>query len=50
MAKRTQKTFNFKMMPSPTGKSAEEIIDKIVKKTIEKVLAQNEKSFYNDGK
>ncbi|MEH7529084.1 hypothetical protein [Priestia megaterium] len=42
--------FKFKIIPSSSEKSSKDVIDKIVKQTIEKVLAQSQKSFYNDGK
>ena len=41
-----KKVLKIKMLPSLSGKSSTEVVDELVKQTINKVLIQKDKNFY----
>ncbi|WP_169712576.1 hypothetical protein [Parageobacillus galactosidasius] len=43
-----KKSFRFKFVSGTSGKSSKEVVDELVKQTINKVLSQSHKTFYNN--
>lgn len=47
---RRKKTFTFKFVPSSCGKSSTEVVDALIKQTINKVLIQSEQHTIYENK